>query len=213
MITLILGESGSGKTRSIKNLDPADTAVLCPVIKSLPFKNKFTQSLVEDFDKLNFWLDEIVKKDGGRSIYIIDDLQFYILEMTLRYERLLDAQPVGSKKDSFKIFKDIAQKIVPILTKCAASKKRFYFLAHTEKEDDGFVCVKAGGKFGRGQIAIEGFFTTVLRCAKDGQGHFFETTSNGFNTVKSPEEMFASERIDNDLKLVDDAITSYYAEG
>ena len=43
MITLILGESGSGKTASIENLNPDDTIILCPIKKPLPFKKKFSQ--------------------------------------------------------------------------------------------------------------------------------------------------------------------------
>ena len=38
---LIMGESGTGKSTSLRNCDPATTAVINPVGKPLPFKNHF----------------------------------------------------------------------------------------------------------------------------------------------------------------------------
>ena len=38
---LIMGESGTGKSTSLRNCDPAITAVVNPVGKPLPFKNHF----------------------------------------------------------------------------------------------------------------------------------------------------------------------------
>ena len=39
---LIMGESGTGKSTSMRNCNPATTAVVNPVGKPLPFKGKFT---------------------------------------------------------------------------------------------------------------------------------------------------------------------------
>ena len=46
----------------------------------------------------------------------------------------------------------------------------------------------------------------------DGKRHWFSTQSNGFDTTKSPMDMFDTE-IDNDLQLVDNTIREYYELG
>ena len=53
-------------------------------------------------------------------------------------------------------------------------------------------------------------FTISLRAIKTKDGYKFKTQSNGRDFYKSPEEMFKEEFIDNDLKIVDDAIKEYY---
>ena len=40
-MVLIMGESGTGKSTSLRNCDPATTAVVNPVGKPLPFKGKY----------------------------------------------------------------------------------------------------------------------------------------------------------------------------
>ena len=60
------------------------------------------------------------------------------------------------------------------------------------------------------QLTVEGLFDIVLMCeASDGNYHFI-THSDGTNTCKSPMGMFDTDTIDNDLKLVDDAIREYW---
>ena len=44
----------------------------------------------------------------------------------------------------------------------------------------------------------------------DGKRHYFITQSDGTNPCKSPMELFDNIEIDNDLKMVDDAIREYY---
>jgi len=53
-------------------------------------------------------------------------------------------------------------------------------------------------------------FTVVLRCLKDDKRHIFRTQSDGADVAKSPMEMFEELEIDNDLKVVDTAIRSYW---
>ena len=50
----------------------------------------------------------------------------------------------------------------------------------------------------------------VLLCGTDGKEHWFETTSDGVNTAKTPLDMFDKNRIDNDLKMVDSTIREYW---
>ena len=59
------------------------------------------------------------------------------------------------------------------------------------------------------KLTVEGLFDIVLRTEIDQNGHWFRTQSDGYDTTKSPEEMFPA-RIPNDLAVVDAAIRDYY---
>ena len=84
-----------------------------------------------------------------------------------------------------------------------------YFLHHTEVAEDGRLKAKTLGKMLDNQLTVEGLFSIVLLCQVEGSEHFFITNSDGSNPAKSPMEMF-EQKIDNDLKMVDDTIREYY---
>lgn len=84
-----------------------------------------------------------------------------------------------------------------------------YFLHHTETSDDGRIKAKTVGKMIDSKLTLEGLFSIVLLCEASKDGHRFITQSDGYNTAKSPMDMFPAE-IDNDLKAVDTAIREYW---
>ena len=45
---LIIGKSGSGKSASMMNLNPKETALISVLGKPLPFKGKFDQVVTDD---------------------------------------------------------------------------------------------------------------------------------------------------------------------
>ena len=79
-----------------------------------------------------------------------------------------------------------------------------------EKVKLGEITESCLGKMLDQQLTIEGLFTIVLLCKADRNKHYFVTQSDGTNPCKSPMGMFDEIEIDNDLKLVDDAIREYY---
>ena len=88
--------------------------------------------------------------------------------------------------------------------------KRVYILAHSEIDENGKERLKTIGRLLNDKIVLEGLLTIVLKTCRTNGKYEFITQNNGFDTVKSPEEMFESERIDNDLLNVDKAICEYY---
>jgi len=84
-----------------------------------------------------------------------------------------------------------------------------YFLHHVEQAADGSLKAKTIGKMLDEKLTVEGLFSIVLLCRSEKDKHYFVTQSEGYSTAKSPMEMFPAE-IDNDLKLVDTTIRSYY---
>ena len=74
---LIMGESGTGKSTSLRNCDPATTAVINPVGKPLPFKNHFEMLNNEtDARKIVKYMKEQVT--AGKKLIIVDDFQYIL---------------------------------------------------------------------------------------------------------------------------------------
>lgn len=200
---LIMGESGTGKSTSLRNCDPAVTAVVNPVGKPLPFKGskKFTTlNGVTDADEICDFMKAQVKQ--GKKIIVIDDFQ-YIL-----------AVPYMSriKETGWDKYNDFGSNYFNIIDVCNELPEDVcvYYLTHCETLESGVTTVKLIGKLLREKITVEGLFTIVLRTGVSEGKYYFFTQNNGKDTVKSPMGMFDSFSIENDLTYVDAKIRNYY---
>lgn len=198
---LIMGESGTGKTASLRNFSPDEIAIVNPVGKPLPFRGHFnTLDSVTDSGEIGRWMHEQVKK--GMKIIVVDDFQ-YILSIPYM-NRIKEA---GWDK-----WNDFGSNYFEIIDVCAElpDDVTVYYLTHTETLENGITTIKLIGKLLREKITIEGLFTTVLRTQVIDGKYYFLTQNSGKDTVKSPIGMFGTYAIDNDLKYVDEKIRNYY---
>jgi AAA domain len=208
--TLILGQSGTGKTTSLRNLDPAHTLLIQAIPKPLPFRNDW--KLVKDSGNIlvtdNSAQIVAAMKKTSRNIIVIDDFQYTMSNEFMR--RVLDNE-VGNS--AFAKYNEIARSAWDILM-CAASlpaNKRVYILSHTQEDEAGHIKIKTIGKLLDEKITIEGLVSIVLRTQVINGNYLFSTKNNGNDTTKSPIDMFDDEHVENDLAQVDEAIFSYYA--
>ena len=195
---LVLGESGTGKSASLRNFNVNEVGVFNVASKPLPFKKK-----LQKVDAANY--ERIVKSLQKNSFktYVIDDSQYLMC-----FEMFSRAQEVGYNKftEIAKNFYDLIQYIVhQTPDDCIV-----YLLHHTEQTDFGRVKAKTSGKMLDNQLTLEGLFSIVLLAKTDGERYYFETKTDGQTPVKTPIDMFDSMEIDNDLKAVDTAIRGYY---
>lgn len=201
---LILGESGTGKTTSLRNFDGSKVALIQAVKKPLPFRPVGWTSMVTD--KAEVICNAMQQAaDKGYKIIVIDDFQY-----TMANEFMRKANERGFDK-----FTQIAYNAWSILTKATTlpDDVRVYILSHVQTADDGTVKAKTIGKLLDEKITIEGLVTIVLRTAVMDGEYRFRTVNNGSDTVKTPMDMFQSETITNDLAEVDKTICEYYGIG
>ena len=201
---LIMGESGTGKSTSLRNCDPATTAVVNPVGKPLPFKNHFEMLNNEtDARKIVKYMKE--QCAAGKKLLVVDDFQ-YILAVP--YMNRI-------KETGWDKYNDFGANYFEIIDCCKdlPDDVVVVYMTHLETLDNGLTTVKLIGKLLREKITIEGLFTVVLRTGVNEAKYYFYTQNSGKDTVKSPLGMFTAYAIDNDLNYVVDKIRNYYELG
>ena len=201
---LVMGESGTGKSTSLRNCDAATTAVVNPVGKPLPFKNHFTMLNNEtDARKITRFMKE--QAAAGKKLIVVDDFQ-YILAVP--YMNRI-------KETGWDKYNDFGANYFEIIEVCKDLPDDVVvaYMTHLETLDNGLTTVKLIGKLLREKITIEGLFTVVLRTGCSEAKYYFYTQNSGKDTIKSPIGMFPAYAIDNDLNYVADKIRNYYELG
>ena len=118
-----------------------------------------------------------------------------------------------AKEKGYEKFTEIGEHYWKLLEVCNECENiNIFILSHSEETEMGKTKIKTIGKLLDDKITIEGMFSIVLRTCVEGGNYYFRTKNSGQDTVKTPFEMFEDELIPNDLKLVKDKITAYYAE-
>ena len=208
---MILGESGTGKTASLRNIDPSHTLLLQVVKKPLPFRSNDWKPVGSDGGSI-FVTDDSAKLCAAmqrtkKSIIIIDDFQYLLANEFMR--RVTD---VAKGNEAFAKYNEIARHAWDVLTTATSlpDNKRVYLLSHTTTDDFGKTKIKTIGKLLDEKIVMEGLVTIVLKTVVQNGNYLFSTKNSGADTVKSPIGLFDSDLIENDLAAIDAAIFNYY---
>ncbi len=211
--TMIIGESGTGKSTSLRNLDPSNVLLIQVVKKPLPFRSKDWKPATQENPNGSIFVtdnsEKIVAcmKRTAKDVIVIDDFQYVMANEFMR--RVTDNETGNS---AFAKYNEIARHAWDVLTAATslADTKRVYLLSHTSTDEFGKTKIKTIGKLLDEKIVMEGLVTIVLRTAVINDQYLFRTRNNGNDTVKSPIDLFADETIHNDLAAVDQAICEFY---
>ena len=203
---LILGESGSGKTYSIKNFDAEEVGIFSVEKNRMPFKKNFKVCKNATYEQI---MSALKKKDENGNIcpslkrYVIDDSQYLLVNEL--FDRVSER---GYEK-----FTEMAvhfRNLIKHINKNLPDDVIVYFLHHPDMDGNtGRYKAKTVGKMLDEKLTIEGCFDIVLFTVIENGEHKFATQPDGKVPAKSPEGMFDGD-IPNDLKAVDVAIRNYY---
>jgi hypothetical protein len=215
----IVGQTGTGKSTSIKHLDPKETYIINVAKKELPFKgseklynadNKNYKE-VDDANEISRLLKTISEKAPHIKNIILEDSN-YVMGFTM----LDKATEKGYEK-----FSVMAKDTVTMIRTAKQLRDDlivFYFSHPDTIEDSGEIVgykMKTSGKLIDSQINLEGLFTVVLYTNieenKDGSVEYgFITNRYKKIPAKSPDGMFGELKIPNNLQLVVETMNEYY---
>lgn len=212
-VICVAGESGSGKTTSMRNLNPAETFYIDADKKGLSWKGWRSAYAL---DKKNYFSTDVVgtvvdlltkidKQDNMKHIkvVVIDTINGLMVADEMR----------RAKEKGYDKWVDLAACVWDLV--CMAHNLRddltVIFLAHTQTERDeagySFTRIKTSGKK-LDKIVLESKFTTVLISKANNGEYVFETHAMN-STAKTPLGAFEEDTIPNDINIVLEALKDY----
>lgn len=200
---LIIGKSGSGKSASLRNFQPGEVGIVNVLGKPLPFRNKLQAVQTDDYKKV---YTAITK--AKTDCIVIDDSGYLMTNQFMRGH-----SNTGAGNAIFTFYNDLGDQfwhLVRYVVENLPPQRVVYFMMHEDKNDFGDVKPKTIGKMLDEKVCVEGMFTIVLRSMLVNGKHVFRTQTDGMDVCKTPIGMFDADEIDNDLKMVDNAIREYY---
>ena len=212
-VICIMGESGTGKTTSMRNLDPRSTLYIDCDKKGLSWKGWRSQYNAEACNYVKSDVPAVVLKylqyanenpNGKRfKTVVVDTLNGIMIADEMR----------RAKEKNYDKWVDLAQSIYDIVDYALVMRDDLtvVFVAHTQTDHDDngylFTRIKTSGRK-LDKITLESKFTTVLLAKCTDGNHVFETQANR-STAKSPMGLFEAREVPNDIKAVIDALQEF----
>jgi hypothetical protein len=215
----IVGQTGTGKSTSIKHLNPAETYIINVAKKELPFKGaeKLYSVELKNYEEIDSALLiteklQKISKNGTHIKNIIIEDSNYIMGFNMM-EKAADT--------GFTKFTLMARDMVQLFREARKLRDdiKVFYVTHPETiEDAGEIIgykIKTAGKMIDNQILLEGLLTmclyTYVEDNKDGSANYnFLTNRFKKFPAKTPDGMFTDIKIPSNLQLVVDAIDKYY---
>ena len=207
---LVMGEQGSGKSFSLKNLPPKEHFYIDCDKKGMNYKgwrNDYNEEQknymkCNDGETIVNLLKSISEKAKHIKYVSIDTINSIMIADELK----------RSKQKGFDKWDDMANIILQIIMVVPDLRDDLtvIFIGHTQTSDDGFTQLKTNGRK-LNKIGVEGYFNTVLlaKCVNaENNEYVFETKANN-STARTPYEAFDTMTIPNDIVKVIEVIREY----
>lgn len=194
---LLIGQSGSGKSTSLRNFKGEEIAVVNVLGKPLPFKSDIKAGKCDDYATILKAIANTPKKT-----IVIDDANYLITN-----EFMSKSSVKGYDK-----YNDMANNFWNLINgiKNIQGGKTVYLIMHEDTDEYGNVKPKTIGKLLDDKCNIQGLFTICIRALFDNGNYTFRLKTNGQDCVKTPFGMFETDSMENDLKEFDKVVREYY---
>ena len=197
-LIFVLGNPGTGKSTSLRNLKKDEVSYITVTGKELPFRSDIKAVPVKTMDQVK----QMVLK-SKKDIVVIDDVNY------LFTKEVFGASDKEDKWNVYdKISKEFYQIVQSILNK--DTEQNFYLFGHLENPDSTFKELKTLGQATRKNNNPEGWTNIVFESMVNELDEFVFRVKTDGKGVKSPMEMFEETEIPNDLKIINDKINKYY---
>jgi len=206
--TLVIGASGTGKSTSIRNLNPETTFVISVLDKPLPIKGYKKHYIPikswddkegnyyssDDWAKIIKCINMVDKTRPDIEVLIVDDVQYIMANEYMR----------RASESGFNKFVELGQHMWSIISALISLRPTLYSfaLSHNDIDNTGKSKLKTIGKMLDEKITLEGMFTTIFHSIVIDDSYKFLTQTDGVHTAKSPLGMFDEKIIDNDLNII-----------
>ena len=214
----LMGESGSGKTTSLRNLPPKETFYIDCDKKGLNWKG-WKDQYTDKADVPNYWRSDSFSIVASLLEKINTDKKFshikYLVIDTINglmvaEEMKILAMSSGDKRSAWS---DLAQNGWAIINKALEMRDDLtvIILCHSEtiSDDNGIIRtrIKTNGRKLE-KLVLESKMTTVIWSVRQDGKYKFILSADG-STCKIPLGAFDTEEIDNDIMLVIEALKEY----
>lgn len=213
-VICIAGESGSGKTSSLRKLNPDTTYIIDSDKKGLSWRGWKKQYNAE---RKNYYVCDEPRKVGATMLGVSKTRQEVKVLVVDTIGSIMVADEMRrSKEKGYDKWVDLAQCMWDIVDMAYLLRDDLtvIFIAHTQtdRDDNGylFTRIKTSGKK-LDKICLESKFTTVLiaKCL-DGK-YIFETHANN-STAKTPLGLYDEDTIENDISKVIEDLEKFESE-
>ena len=194
---LLIGQSGSGKSTSLRNFKGDEVAVVNVLGKPLPFKSDIKAGKCDDYATI---LKAIEKTD--KKTIVIDDANYLITNEFMN----------KSSVKGFDKYNEMGNNFFNLINgiKNIEGGKTVYLIMHEDTDENGNIKPKTIGKLLDDKVNIQGMFTICIRSMYDNGNYIFRLKTNGQDCVKTPFGMFEADTMENDLKEFDKVVREYY---
>jgi len=194
---LLIGQSGSGKSTSLRNFKGDEVAVVNVLGKPLPFKSDIKAPKCDDYATILKAIANTPKKT-----IVIDDANYLITNEFMN----------KSSVKGFDKYNEMGNNFFNLINgiKNIKGGKTVYLIMHEDTDENGYVKPKTIGKLLDDKVNIQGMFTICIRSMFDNGQYIFRLKTNGQDCVKTPFGMFEEESMENDLKAFDEVVREYY---
>lgn len=204
-VICVMGESGAGKTTSMRNLDPAATYYIDCDGKGLAWKGWRKQynserrnfAVSRDISRIETLMDNLSQSRPGLKTIVIDTLNTC----------MVDYEVQAMKENGFGKWIDLTQYVWNVCSHAGRLREDLtvIIVMHSEtiRDDLGynFTRIKTNGRKLE-KVILESLFSTVLLAKRTDDGRYIFETQAKNSTAKSPMGAFDTFEIENDMAEV-----------